>query len=97
MGSEMCIRDSDGTGVYGRLQLLRGRIFSALRLGGYDLRGGKSGGHGGGMVSHEGTRGKNEERRRGLGANDSHVPARILSRTARRVPLLRVRQRYRRL
>ena len=44
--------------VFGRLQLLRGRIFSALRLGGYDLRGGKSGGHGGRMVVHEGFRGK---------------------------------------
>ena len=83
--------------MYGRLQLLRRRIFSALRLGGYDLRGGKSGGHGGGMVLHERIRGKNEERRPGLGADDSHVPTRLLSRTARRVPLWRLRRRYRRL
>ena len=83
--------------MLGRLQLLRGRIFSALRLGGYDLRGGKSGGHGGGMVLHEGVRGKNEERRPGHGANDSRVPTCILPRTARRVRLSRVRRSYRRL
>ena len=71
--------------MYGRLQLLRGRLFSALRLGGYDLRVGKSGSHSGGMVLHEGIRGKDEERRPDLGAYASHVPTRLLSRTARRV------------